>query len=97
MVQSNATHAPAYRPTPSGSKRYQVFLGPLSVRAEPAITAKRLDLLANGSCIDVEPQSRTEKGGYVWWKHLGKPQWSAEKRLLDNVVYMQEVAAARLG
>ncbi len=94
VVGSHATNAPAYRPTPSGTKRYQVVLGPLSVRTEPAISAKRLDLLANGTCIDVDPASRTEKGGYVWWRHFGKQQWSAEKRLIDNVDYMREIAVA---
>ncbi len=97
VVQSNATHAPAYRPVPTGTRRFQVILSPLSVRMEASLSAKRLDLLAGGACIDVDAKSRTEVGGYVWWRHYGKQQWSAEKRLLDNVVYMQEVAAVRLG
>jgi hypothetical protein len=92
VVAQHATNAPAYRPLPPGARRFRVALGPLSVRVAPAITSQRLELLAVGDEIDVDEKSRTEAGGYIWWKHYGKQQWTAEKRLIDNVIYMTAVS-----
>lgn len=92
VVQGHATNAPPYRPLPPGARRFRVALGPLSVRVGPSLAARRLDLLSVGAEIDVDEASRTEAGGYIWWKHYGKDQWTAEKRLIDHVIYMMPVA-----
>ncbi|MBE2270843.1 MAG: hypothetical protein IAE80_21570 [Anaerolinea sp.] len=92
-LSRNATAAPRIRPLPPGGKRYRVVLGPLSVRAEPSTSARRLNLLAQGEEIVVETAAtgRVEFQGYVWRKHYGKAAWSAEKRTTDGTVYLQEV------
>lgn len=73
----------------SEKKRFQVVEGPLSVRSEPG--AQWVAQLVKGQEIEVDPASRRESGGYVWWKHaLG---WSAERTLDGTKVLMTEIAA----
>jgi hypothetical protein len=55
---------------------FQVTDGPLSVRSTPSATGVRVAELPNGTLIEVEAGSRTEAGGFIWWKH--KHGWSAE-------------------
>ncbi|NDJ85820.1 MAG: M23 family metallopeptidase [Chloroflexi bacterium] len=64
----------------------------LNVRTEPAVDARTLvpgAQLQRGTRIEVIQDSRTEAGGFVWWRH--QSGWSAERRTDDSEVYLVDV------
>src|SRR5690606_30792564 len=67
---------------------FRVWSGLLSIRDTPngARLPKKLYRKAE---IEVDPHSRTELGGYIWWKH--DEGWSAERNLLGNQIYLKEI------
>lgn len=68
---------------------FQVINGPINVRATPDATAEKLGQLPLYVTIEIDKNSRTERGGYVWWRHnLG---WSIERRSDNSQVYMVRV------
>ncbi|GAB5492088.1 MAG: hypothetical protein Phog2KO_23030 [Phototrophicaceae bacterium] len=73
---------------PNVKRRFRVGTAVLSIRdaANGARIAKKLYRNAE---IEVEPNSRTELGGYVWWKHADG--WSAERNQLANQIYLKEI------
>ncbi len=61
----------------------------LSIRNRPSLSGKQSPrLLSVGTIIDVDPDSRTEADGFVWWKH--SRGWSAEKKIDGSVVLLVE-------
>lgn len=71
-------------------KRFRIIDGPLSVRAEPRLGAVRRGELAVGGEIEVNADSRREIDGFIWWQHAAG--WSAERRLDNRFVFLQEIA-----
>lgn len=57
------------------------------IRSEPSVLGTDLGSLAASTIIDVDPMSRTEADGYIWWKHdLG---WSVEKSTDGAQIFLQ--------
>ncbi len=56
------------------------------VRSTPTLDGEHAGWLAPGSSIIVESDSRTEAGGYIWWKH--ETGWSTECALDGSEVYL---------
>lgn len=71
-------------------KRFRIIDGPLSVRAEPRLSAVRRGELAIGGELDVDASTRREADGFIWWQHAAG--WSAERRLDNRFVFLQEIA-----
>lgn len=73
---------------PNAKRRFRVWTGVLSIR-ETANGKRLVKKLYRKTELEVDPNSRTELGGYVWWQHdLG---WSAERNQLGNQIYLKEV------
>ncbi len=72
-------------------KRFRIIDGPLSVRAEPRLSATKRGELAIGGELEVDADSRREADGFVWWQHAGG--WSAERRLDNRFVFLQEITS----
>lgn len=69
------------RPTPASNPPKRVFVVRallVRVRAQPSLTAATTSFLSDGTLIDVEPGSRTEADGYIWWH--SKDGWVAQGR-----------------
>lgn len=68
-------------------KRFKVLTN-LSIRRKPSILAQRTGSgqLAAGQVITVDPDSRTEADGFIWWKH--DQGWSAEAKLNGSDTYL---------
>lgn len=62
------------------------------VRSTPSLSGEHVGWLAPGRSVTVEPDSRTEADGYVWWKH--EAGWSTECALDGSEVYLQKVQPA---
>lgn len=71
------------------TKQFKVVDGPLSVRKTPQ-GIRTGAYIATGQLLQVDPDSRTEASGYVWWQHA--QGWSAE-RVINGDVYMVEATA----
>lgn len=70
---------------------FRIINGPLSIRAEPTVSAKKLGELQNGAEISCWQKDKVESDGYVWRKHqLG---WSAQRTSDRRMVYMQRITA----
>lgn len=70
---------------------FRVIDGPVNIRQFADTDAPRVQtVLQTGQQIEVDPNSRTENDGYVWWKHqLG---WSAERHISDtSKVFMTKI------
>ena len=78
-------------PQTATATRFRVIDGPLGIRAAPSLSAERFGQLANDTEIDVEPDSRTEADGYVWWRHRGVDRWTAEKQIAPEEIYMVQI------
>lgn len=68
---------------------FNVPVGPVNIRDNPALKAAKVGELLSGEVVDVVDNSRTEAEGYVWWRH--KRGWSAEKTLDGKNVLMAEI------
>lgn len=73
---------------------YQVQVDNLSIREE-ASGKRTSKLLSRDTKISVDPKSRTEKGGYIWWQH--DTGWSAERSINNSEILMQELFDATTG
>lgn len=71
------------------TRRFKVINPPLSIRKE-ANGDRLAETLKYGAEINVEADSRTEAGGYVWWKH--EKGWSAEKAIWTSNRFMVEIS-----
>lgn len=79
--------------TTTPSLRYRVISGPLSVRATPSLSGQRVGELPVGAEIVVDPASRTQAEGFVWWRH--SQGWSAERHLTNTTwVFMEATPAS---
>ncbi len=67
----------------------QVVDGPLIVRAEPGVAARRLGELVTGRIIEIVPGVSATTDGFVWVQH--QFGWSAERGLEEQTVFMQSV------
>lgn len=67
---------------------YKVTDGPLTIRTAASGTAL-YNKLQTGDVITVKTDSRTEKGGYVWWEH--DAGWSAERSIDGSSIFMTAV------
>jgi hypothetical protein len=73
---------------PNAPRIFRVWAATISIRETP--NGKRLaEKLFKKTEITVEPQSRTEAGGYTWWKH--SKGWSAERSSNGYEVFLKEV------
>ena len=68
----------------------EVIEGPISIRAEPTLTAARLGQLEMGEQFEVVPRSRTENQGYAWWQH--SRGWSPERKLGSESAYVVAIS-----
>lgn len=73
---------------PNAPRIFRVWAANVSIRE--TANGKRLpEKLYRKAEITVEPQSSTEAGNYIWWKH--DKGWSAERSINGNEVYLKEV------
>lgn len=73
---------------PNAPRIFRVWSASISIREAP--NGKRLaEKLYGKTEINVEPQSKTEAGGYIWWKH--DKGWSAERSVNGRAVFLKEV------
>lgn len=86
MLMLDISSRPADAP-----RTFRVWAQSISIRAEP--NGSRLpQKLFRAKEFQVEPTSRTEAGGYIWWKH---PEgWSAECSVNGKEIFMKEIFAA---
>lgn len=86
-----APPAPVIPTAPDGTpiRFFEVIEGPVSVRAEPTLTAERKGQLNVGEQIEVIPSSRTESQGYVWWQH--SKGWSPERKIGSLTAYLSVI------
>lgn len=76
-------------PTPGQKLSFQVMTNGLRIRSQPRPGNDTLlaGSLSAGQRIEVDAASRTEAGGYIWWKHsLG---WSASSSIDGFQVFMK--------
>jgi uncharacterized protein YvpB len=70
-----------------------VSTDPLRVRTRPEIsdaTLVRDRSLLHGDILEVNSESRTEAGNYVWWEHANSPGlWSASEKLKPSQIFME--------
>lgn len=90
-----ATPAPAPTPpppaAPAAKKTFRVVDGPINVRESPSTLGKLVGQLLDEDVIEVEGNSRTEAGKFVWWRH--SRGWSVERSLDGVQVFMEEPTA----
>lgn len=68
---------------------FQVINGPISIRTTPDVNAEKVGELPNMVTVEIDKNSMTERGGYIWWRHhLG---WSAERKADNSKVFMVRV------
>jgi hypothetical protein len=70
-------------------KTFQVGSVEVRVRSEPGLQGETVKYLPPGQELEVDPASRTEVDGYIWWKH--DQGWSAERDLDGTEVYLLAV------
>lgn len=90
VVATGTTENAAGQQSQPIQKVFQVLSFPVKVRAMPSLTAPEIRMLSTGSTVTVDPDSRTEADGYVWWKH--NEGWSAEKKVDGSQTLMNLVA-----
>lgn len=73
-------------------KSFQTGSVPVRVRSQPGLLGESLKYLDPGSVLEVDPASRTEVDGYVWWKHA--EGWSAERSADGKEIYLFEPGQA---
>jgi len=73
---------------PSAKKAFQVGSVGVRVRSAPGLQGATVKYLSPGQSLQVDPGSRTEADGYVWWKHA--EGWSAERSVDGSEVYLVE-------
>jgi hypothetical protein len=73
---------------PNAERIFRVWAANISIRETPNGIRKPERLLARME-LKVDPGSRTEKDGYVWWKH--EKGWTAERSVNSREIFMKEV------
>ncbi|MDQ7036856.1 MAG: hypothetical protein Q9P01_19085 [Anaerolineae bacterium] len=73
---------------PNAPRIFRVWAANVSIR-ESANGKRLAEKLFRKAEITVEPQSQTEAGNYIWWKH--DKGWSAERSINGNEVFLKEV------
>lgn len=73
---------------PNAPRIFRIWTSRLSIREKPSGT-RLAEKLYRKTEISVDPQSRTEVGNYVWWKH--DKGWSAECSTNGYQIFMKEV------
>jgi murein DD-endopeptidase MepM/ murein hydrolase activator NlpD len=81
-------------PTTPNTRTFEVGRINVRVRSIPSSAGILIRELTPGTQITVDLASRTEAGGYVWWKH--KDGWSVERKLDNSEVYLYEPGKAPL-
>jgi hypothetical protein len=69
-------------------KVFQVGDDQVRVRDMPDLDGNMLKWLSSGQSVEVDPDSRTEADGYVWWQHADG--WSAERNVDGTAVFLYE-------
>lgn len=69
---------------------FQVTDGPVTIRKLPDPASEKVGELANGSYIEVKPDSRTINAGFIYWQH--QKGWSAERRVGSDEPFMTVVS-----
>jgi hypothetical protein len=80
--------APAAKPTSAKKKTFQIGSVPVRVRSAPGLSGDTVKYLNPGTSVQVDPDSRTEADGYVWWQH--SEGWSAERSANGKEIYLFE-------
>lgn len=76
----------------TGTRRAFRVMQVLSIRAQPGLSAQRVDkTLAVGTVIEVSDSSRREVDGFVWWQH--SDGWSAERKVDNSVIFLGDPTA----
>lgn len=71
------------------TKTFQVVKN-LSVRDNPGLNTNREEQgLTAGMTIEVDPNSRREVDGFIWWQHSAG--WSAERKADGSAVFMEAI------
>ncbi len=81
--------SPAAVPAPSVAapkKQLQVGQNQVRVRDKAGLSGNSIKWLMPGTIIDLEPNSRLELDGFVWWKHA--EGWSAERSLDSSQIFL---------
>ncbi|HEX2907203.1 MAG TPA: hypothetical protein VHO69_10115 [Phototrophicaceae bacterium] len=73
---------------PGTPRRFRVAVPSVSVRTQPNGSRTTVKLFQKAE-IKVDPTSRTEAGGYVWWKH--DQGWTAECSTNGREIFLKEV------
>lgn len=74
------------------AKYYRVTRS-LSVRAQPGLNGQRLpDPLEPDTEIEIDPESRQEVDGFIWWKH--GTGWSAERSTDGAHIFMEPLTSS---
>jgi hypothetical protein len=73
---------------PNEPRIFRVWAANISIRETPNGLRKPERLLAKME-LKVDPTSRTEKDGYIWWKH--DKGWTAERSSNSREIFMKEV------
>ena len=71
------------------TQRFIVIDGPVAIRDRPQ--GRLITTLSVGEQIVVDPDSRTEIGGYIWWKH--RRGWSAERNEETDATYLESLTS----
>ncbi len=92
-----AVEEPAASPAPdsaAGSDRVVFKVGPqqVRIRKDPTFSGQHVGWLNPDELVEMQPDSRTEFGGYVWWRH--NKGWSVERKLDGLKVYLTHEEAA---
>ena len=83
MAQVAGTSKGEIRPT---EKEFQVGDDQVRVRDKPDLDGNMIKWLSPGQTVEVDPESRTEADGYVWWRHADG--WSAERNVAGTAVFL---------
>ena len=73
----------------TGKRTFRITTSGLRMRSAPSLSAAILTRLDNDSLIEVEPDSRTEAEGYIWWQ--SEQGWIAQGRVNLHELYMMDI------
>lgn len=78
--------APTVQVAESSIKKFEAS-GKVRIRSAATLQGQHLGWVEATTIIEVDPDSRTEADGYIWWKHASG--WSAEKSTNGRQVFLQ--------
>jgi hypothetical protein len=85
---------PAPTPSAPDHKLFRVGSAQLRVRSEPHLRGAMVRWINPGEVVEVDSDSRTERDGYIWWRHSAG--WSAERTVHGSEVFMIDVPPVAL-